>query len=50
MLLGELERSDRIERFFARAEQAAAERAEIEDEQASAAETNFENDELDGLF
>jgi len=50
VLLGGLERSDRIERFFARAEQAARERADVEKEQASEAEKNFENDELDGLF
>jgi len=50
VLLGGVERSDRIERFFARAEQAAGERADVEDEQASKAEKNFENDELDGLF
>ena len=50
VLLGGLERSDRIERFFARAEQAATEREAVENAQPSAAEKNFENDELDGLF
>ncbi len=50
VLLGGVERSERIERFFARAEQAAAERAEIEHTQASEAEKNFKNDDLDGLF
>jgi len=50
VLLGGLERSDRIERFFARAEQAAAERAEIDRSQASESEKNFENDDLNGLF
>ena len=50
VLLGGIERSDRIERFFARAEQAAGERAEIENEQASESEKNFQNDDLDGLF
>jgi len=50
VLLGGLERSDRIKRFFARAEAAAKEQAEIEQTQASEAEKNFQNDELDGLF
>ncbi len=50
VLLGGLERSECVERFFARAEQAAAERAEIERTKATEAEKNFENDELDGLF
>ncbi len=50
VLLGGLERSDRIERFFARAQQAAEQRDEHNNTQASEAEKNFQNDELDGLF
>jgi len=50
VLLGGVDRSERVEQFFARAEQAAAEQAEIEREAASEAEKNFQNDDLDGLF
>ena len=50
VLLGGVDRSERVERLFARAEQAAEERATIERERASEAEKNFENDNLDGLF
>ena len=50
VLLGGVERSDRIERLFARAEQAAKERTEVDRATPSEPEKNFENDELDGLF
>ena len=50
VLLGGLERSDRIERFFARAEQAASEAESVAESGASEADKTFQNDDLDGLF
>jgi len=49
VLLGGIERSDRVQRFMTRAEQAAEEAAEV-DQAAAAADKTFQNDELDGLF
>ncbi|MEA1930101.1 MAG: tubulin/FtsZ family protein [Euryarchaeota archaeon] len=49
VLLGGVERSDRVQRFMTRAEQAAEEAAEI-DQTAREADKTFQNDELDGLF
>jgi len=49
VLLGGIERSDRVQRFMRRAEQAAEEAAEV-DRAAAAADKTFQNDELDGLF
>ena len=49
VLLGGIERSDRVQRFMRRAEQAAEEAAEV-DQAAAAADKTFQNDELDGLF
>jgi len=50
VLLGGVERSKRVERFFARAEQAASDAASIKDERATEAEKTFQNDDLDGLI
>jgi cell division GTPase FtsZ len=50
VLLGGVERSDRIQRFMTRAEQAAKEAAEIEQEAPDDPKEAFQNDELDGLF
>jgi cell division GTPase FtsZ len=50
VLLGGVERSERIERFFARAEQAAKEAADIKDAAPDEGKKMFQNDDLDGLF
>ena len=50
VLLGGVERSERIERFFARAEQAAKEATDIKASGPTTAEKTFQNDDLDGLF
>jgi len=49
VLLGGVERSDRVQRFMTRAEQAAEETAEV-DAEAHEADKTFQNDDLDGLF
>ncbi|MFW6321652.1 MAG: tubulin/FtsZ family protein [Halohasta sp.] len=49
VVLGGVERSDRIERIFARAEDAASDAAAA-DEGPTEADKTFQNDELDGLF
>jgi len=49
VLLGGIERSDRVQRFMTRAEQAAKEADEV-DIAAAEADKTFQNDELDGLF
>jgi len=50
VLLGGVERSERIERFFARAEQAAKEATDIKASGPTTAEKTFQNDDLDDLF
>ncbi|MFW6321777.1 MAG: tubulin/FtsZ family protein [Halohasta sp.] len=49
VLLGGVERSDHVQRFMTRAEQAADEANEV-DEAAREADKTFQNDDLDGLF
>jgi|GEM_PF-3128464 hypothetical protein len=49
ILLGGVERSDRVQRFMTRAEQAAEEAAEV-DQEVRETDKTFQNDELDGLF
>jgi len=49
VLLGGVERSDQVQRFMTRAEQAAEEVTEV-DQETRKADKTFQNDELDGLF